>query len=84
MLQKEAVEKRTFELLTALMKDDRLSDFVLVGGTALSLYLGHRISVDLDMFTNKPFDEALTEKYLSDKYNFKRSYGFRHTRISPL
>jgi hypothetical protein len=26
-------------------------DFVLVGGTALSLQLGHRMSVDIDLFT---------------------------------
>lgn len=33
-----------------------LSEFVLVGGTNLSLRFGHRISVDLDLFTNKLFD----------------------------
>jgi hypothetical protein len=33
-----------------------LSIFRLVGGTSLSLQLGHRISVDLDFFTDKYFD----------------------------
>lgn len=32
------------------------SDFVLYGGTALALRFGHRISVDFDFFSNKPFD----------------------------
>ncbi|MEG6506908.1 nucleotidyl transferase AbiEii/AbiGii toxin family protein [Nitratidesulfovibrio sp. 1201_IL3209] len=35
-------------------------DFVLYGGTALALRLGHRTSVDFDFFSNRPFDpEAL-------------------------
>lgn len=33
-----------------------LRQFVLVGGTNLSLRLGHRISVDLDLFTNESWD----------------------------
>lgn len=31
-------------------------DAVLAGGTALALQIGHRISVDLDFFTNTKFD----------------------------
>jgi len=34
------------------MKIRELSDFRLVGGTSLSLQLGHRKSFDIDMFTN--------------------------------
>jgi predicted nucleotidyltransferase component of viral defense system len=33
------------------MKIEGLKDFRLVGGTALSLMLGHRRSIDIDMFT---------------------------------
>jgi len=33
-----------------------LQDFFLVGGTALALQLGHRISKDIDLFTQKDFD----------------------------
>lgn len=32
--------------------------FVLYGGTAVSLHLGHRRSVDFDFFTDRPLDEA--------------------------
>lgn len=35
-----------------------LDQFYLVGGTALALQLGHRVSVDLDLFTPNPFDLA--------------------------
>lgn len=50
MLQKETVSRETFELLTELMNDAKLRDFSLAGGTALSLYMGHRKSIDLDLF----------------------------------
>jgi hypothetical protein len=36
------------------------AEFVLYGGTAIALYLGHRQSVDFDFFRHRPFDpEAL-------------------------
>ncbi len=52
MLRKETVEQSTLDILKQCMKLHCLSDFVLVGGTALSLQLGHRISIDLDFFGN--------------------------------
>lgn len=38
------------------MKVPELSAFQLVGGTALSLQYGHRLSVDLDLFSLKEFE----------------------------
>jgi hypothetical protein len=35
--------------------------FVLYGGTALALRLGHRISVDFDFFASLPLDHAQLE-----------------------
>jgi Nucleotidyl transferase AbiEii toxin, Type IV TA system len=32
--------------------------FVLYGGTAVALYLGHRVSVDFDFFSTEPLDKA--------------------------
>jgi len=55
MLYKETVAPQTLDLIKRLFKDTRLDEFVLVGGTALSLQLGHRISIDIDLFSNKPF-----------------------------
>ncbi len=43
--------------------------FTLYGGTALSLRLGHRVSVDFDFFSNAPFNPgelALAVPYLRD------------------
>ena len=31
-------------------------EFVLYGGTALALHLGHRDSIDFDFFGNRPLD----------------------------
>jgi hypothetical protein len=42
--------------------------FVLYGGTAVALYLGHRESVDFDFFTNRPFQP---EELFAD-YSFLR------------
>jgi hypothetical protein len=35
--------------------------FVLYGGTAVALHLGHRISVDFDFFGTEPFDKKAIE-----------------------
>jgi len=56
MLRKETVEPNTLSLIRSLQSKDYLKDFLLVGGTALALQLGHRISVDIDLFNNKKFD----------------------------
>ena len=70
MLQKTTVERSTFELLKSLMRDEKLSDFILAGGTNLALQIGHRKSVDLDLFPNISFDAKRLEQYLIEKYNF--------------
>lgn len=44
------------DALTTLMQCDILRPFRLVGGTSLSLQLGHRISDDIDLFTDEAYD----------------------------
>ncbi len=50
MLHAETVEPSTLDLLKRLQRLPELSNTRLVGGTALALHLGHRKSVDLDLF----------------------------------
>jgi hypothetical protein len=69
MLYKETVSKEMWELLQKLMKDEMLKDYILVGGTALALRLGHRLSIDIDLFTTKSFDSKMMLKYLQDTYS---------------
>ena len=71
MLRKEAVTSGTLELLKELMQEELLKNFILVGGTALSLLIGHRISIDLDLFSTNPFDEQELFEYLEQNKNFK-------------
>ena len=58
------------------MAAEELKDFRLVGGTALSLYLGHRMSVDIDLFTDANYgaiDFDTIENFLQK--TFKHVYG---------
>ena len=77
MLQTETVEPHTFSILKQLMEMPELQDFSLVGGTALSLLYGHRLSVDLDLFSNKLFDNEVIVDVLEKK--FKQSFVNRST-----
>ena len=73
MLQTQTVYPETLGFLKALMQEPLINDFYLVGGTALSLQIGHRISVDIDLFTNEPFDSIFLAAELKQKYNFKEN-----------
>lgn len=42
-------------ILEKLMEANEFAQFRLVGGTALSLYCGHRMSVDIDLFTEAEY-----------------------------
>jgi hypothetical protein len=48
--------------LETLMESDIFSEFRLVGGTALSLQLGHRMSDDIDLFTDGLYGSIDFEK----------------------
>ena len=45
----EILTKKQKELLPLISKFNK--DFVLVGGTAIALYIGHRYSIDFDLFS---------------------------------
>ena len=60
------------ENLLVMMQARELKDFRLVGGTALSLHLGHRESLDIDLFTDAAhgsIDFGAIERFL------KKSFG---------
>ena len=79
MLQKETVSAPTLELLKTLMQDDLFRDFFLVGGTALALQIGHRLSIDIDLFTMDSFNEEDMLSALEVKYNFQLDYRRKNT-----
>jgi Nucleotidyl transferase AbiEii toxin, Type IV TA system len=56
MMHKEAATPELMEVLVRLMKVNELKDFRLVGGTALALQFGHRLSVDIELFAGGRID----------------------------
>ena len=79
MLHTETVARSTLELLKMLESESVMSNFNLAGGTSLALYLGHRISVDLNLFTPESFDAGKLEIFLRDKYGFRTDFMEKNT-----
>ena len=61
------------EVLEDLMIDDLFSPYRVVGGTALSLQYGHRMSVDIDLFTDTDYDSLNYDLYY-DYFTYKYPY----------
>jgi hypothetical protein len=57
MLHIETVTPPLLNIIKKICSEPFFQPFRLVGGTALSLELGHRMSVDADFFTNETFDK---------------------------
>ncbi len=60
-------------ILKTLMNAAELKKFRLVGGTALSLYRGHRISADIDLFSDAQYgsiDFNLIDKFLQRTFQY--------------
>ena len=61
------------EVLTILMHEKLFDPFRLVGGTSLSLQLGHRMSDDIDLFTDEPYDSldfTAIDKFLRKTFKY--------------
>ena len=74
----DTVSPLLLSILQDLMKASVFYDFRLVGGTSLSLQLGHRISVDIDLFTDRLYDSVdfkELDKYLRKKYLYVDTYN---------
>ncbi len=84
MLQRETVDPATLSLIYSLQEKDYLQSFILVGGTALALQLGHRSSTDIDLFTNERFDvpDLLTSLQLD--YSIEIRQQMRHALLSVI
>jgi hypothetical protein len=54
-IHRQTVSELLWESLLRLMNLEELQEFRLVGGTSLSLLMGHRISVDIDLFTDTKY-----------------------------
>lgn len=54
-LHEEVLAERTRVVFACLGGQTSMSAFYLAGGTAVALHFGHRISEDLDLFTERPW-----------------------------
>ncbi len=78
MLQQNAVEPTALELLKKICGLSPLQNFALGGGTNLALRMGHRLSVDLDFFTNTTYQnsvifQAVTKEFPSAQMLFEQN-----------
>ena len=79
-LNYNTVNSLLHKILNDLMESKEFEQFRLVGGTSLSSQIGHRMSIDIDMFTDALYgsiDFDKIDKYLKVKYPFVSSemYG---------
>lgn len=92
MLQLNAVETRTLDLLKRLTNEPLLSNYRLVGGTALALQIGHRLSIDLDFFSDTKNNleeieyhfESLQESVLNAKTSYALFYMIENIKVDVL
>ena len=89
MLQYQTIEPGTLQLLKSLQSVPMFQGLRLVGGTALALQLGHRKSIDLDLFGAIEADSLEIREALDSESEFvlvrwKRYSQVRFPKRSPL
>jgi predicted nucleotidyltransferase component of viral defense system len=85
----EGLSKRQLSVLQKLGPVAQEKDFYLGGGTALTIYFGHRVSVDLDWFTSVPIEDVmlLAQSFRTENLNFvteQTAPGTLHGSISNV
>lgn len=72
-LHYNTVSETLVKCLKELMNEPILDKFTLVGGTSLALQLGHRLSIDIDLFTDADYgsiDFKAIQDMLRKKFNY--------------
>ena len=86
MLHKDpsVIAPATFKLIQQLQSIPELKEFYLVGGTALALQLGHRNSIDIDLFTKNNFEPGDIENALDNKFTFSATLARQGTLLAVV
>lgn len=84
MLHLRTISPSLLTFIRRICDQQEFNTFRLVGGTALSLLYGHRISVDADFFTQTSFDKREIEQMLVQGFPqiqkiHETTYGFTWT-----
>lgn len=82
MLHYHTVNDFLKNTLITLMKSSVFEPFRLVGGTALSLQLGHRRSVDIDLFSDIPYG-AIDFKFIDEFIENIFPYHHHFSNLNP-
>ncbi|MBN8653551.1 MAG: nucleotidyl transferase AbiEii/AbiGii toxin family protein [Cytophagales bacterium] len=84
MLHKDPflIQPQTFDLIKKLQAYDALKGFYLVGGTALALQLGHRNSIDIDLFTTENFEPTDLMNTLGNEFSVEATFSAKNTLLS--
>ena len=81
---KNIIAPETFKLIQELQSLPELKDFYLVGGTTLALLLGHRNSIDIDLFSVNNFEPVEIMEMLSGRYNVLPTTIRKNTLLSKV
>jgi predicted nucleotidyltransferase component of viral defense system len=75
MLHLTTIDTATRLLLKEIFTTEIIkNNFALAGGTSLALQIGHRKSIDLDIFCPQPFDVKELEIILTAQHDFSFEY----------
>jgi hypothetical protein len=80
MLKLECMPERTRRVFQVLAKEPLMKGFVLIGGTALSIQIGHRLSEDLDFWL--PGSSMSKDRVDSILSNLSQ-HGLSHEFVTP-
>ena len=86
MLHKDPfiVKPATLKLIQQLQALPEFREFYLVGGTALALQLGHRNSIDIDLFTKNDFTPESLLKFIQSAFSIQPSFATKNTLLSII
>lgn len=68
MIHSNTVNTNLIEVAQQLSAMPELNSFRLVGGTAIALQLGHRISIDIDFFSNEKINKGIISRAIVNAY----------------
>lgn len=84
MLQTQTVSPELLELIRNLMSDEFFNNFELVGGTSLALQIGHRNSIDIDLFGNQSINQEIFIDKLQEFGNVEVSQNSKNILITSI
>lgn len=71
-MHEEILTKGQTKLLPLINRFNK--NFILVGGTAIALHIGHRRSIDFDLFSDKPFKNSAIRRKILRTHKIELTY----------